>query len=272
LGKNILKTSDMNTPLPIFMRISSALCRFYSYIIAGIHYFAVRNRLLEIPGFIWEAPGGPYKNLQKIWFSRLLKKLVSLWVRSPLRNQALQLVKLDIPIPAGTGTIFVTCHTPWKRLLVNWFSENHYALIIDTGNSKQRTNRIKEKRKGYNELLHIIRHLQYGGRVIIAADVFNKSDNHPTEILGKPGNLSLLPARLARIAGVPLIAAVPQLQNGTIHIHAGPRYDDQILQSDMGTVMQNMLRFFEDEIKRDPSIWSYFVNDSLCRFHKKRIE
>ena len=261
----------MKTPLSIFTRACILLCRFHSHIIAAFHYSAARNSMIKIPGYIWEAPGGLYKNLQKIWFTRLLKKLVSLWVRSPLRSKALQLVHMDIPVPS-TGLIFVTCHTPWKRLLVQWFSENYYALIIDTGKSIQRRNRLKETRKGYNELQHIIRHLKNGGRVIIAADVFNKSDNHPTEILGKPGNLSLLPARLASIAGVPLMAAVPQFRNGAIHINAGPRYDNQIHQSDLGAVMQNLVCFFENEIKRDPSIWSYFVNDRLSQFHKKRIE
>ena len=91
-------------------------------------------------------------------------------------------------------------------------------LIVDTGRSVKRKNRLKNQRKGHNELLHIIRHLRYGGQVIIAADVFNKSNDQPAEILGKPGNLSLLPARLARIADVPLQAAVPILRNGRIDI------------------------------------------------------
>jgi hypothetical protein len=262
----------MKTSRPAYLIFFIALCRMLSHFPAGIHYFLVNFSHLEIPACIFEAPGGIYKNLQRIWFARFLKKLVSLGVRTPLRNHILTLVNFDFQLPVTTGLIFVTCHTPWKRLLTNWFFENHYALIVDTGKSKARKARLKNKRKGHNELLHIIRHLQYGGRVIIAADVFNKSNNHPTEILGKPGNLSLLPARLARIAGVPLMAAVPQLRNGAIHIYSGPRYDHQIQQTDMGAVMQNMLGFFECEIKKDPSIWSYFVNDPLSLYHKKRIE
>jgi lauroyl/myristoyl acyltransferase len=108
--------------------------------------------------------------------------------------------------------------------------------------------------------------------VIIAADVFNKSNDQPAEILGKPGNLSLLPARLARIAGVPLLAAVPVLRNGRIDVQAGPFLDQCIYNSDMRSVMQILLRFFEFEIKKDPSIWSYFVNDPLSGFHKKQIK
>jgi hypothetical protein len=247
-------------------------CLFLSHIISVTHCFLVQIHVLEIPDCVRRAPGGIFINLQKIWFARLLKKIVSVWVRSPFYRNALKLVNFDIPIPDGRGLILVTCHTPWKRLMVSWFFENHYALILDTGHSAKRKNRLKNLRKGHNELFHIVRHLRYGGRVIIAADVFNKSNGQPAEIMGKQGNLSLLPARLARIAGVPLLAAVPILRNGRIDIQAGPFIDHHIPYSDLQTVMQILLGFFEFEIKRNPSVWSYIVNNPLSGFHKKQIE
>jgi hypothetical protein len=247
-------------------------CLLLSNIIAVAHCFLVQIHVLQIPDCVKRAPGGMFKNLQKIWFARFLKKIVSIWVRSPFYQYALRLVNFDIPIPNGTGLILVTCHTPWKRLLVSWFLENHYALILDTGRSVKRKNKLKNLRKGHNELFHIVRHLRYGGHVIIAADVFDKSNDQPAEILGKQGNLSLLPARLARIAGVPLLAAIPILRNKKIDIQAGPLIDHHTPYSDPRTVMQTLLSFFELEIKRNPSVWSYFVNDSLSGFHKKQIK
>lgn len=243
-----------------------------SHFIASTHRLIVLIHFLEIPDCLEQAPGGMYKNLQKIWFARLVKKIISVWVRSPFKTGALNLVKFDIPIPSGKGLVLVTCHTPWKRLLVRWLFENQYVLIIDTGNSAKRKNRLRNLRKGHNEFLHVIRYLRHGGRVIIAADVFNKSNDQPAEILGKQGNLSLLPARLARIAGVPLLAAVPILRNGRIDIEAGPFLDQHFHHTEMRNVMQILLKFFECEIKKDPSIWSYFVNDPLSGFHKKQIK
>jgi lauroyl/myristoyl acyltransferase len=225
-----------------------------------------------IPDCIRQAPGGIYLHLQKIWFARLLKKIVSLWVRSPFYSYALKMVNFNIPVQASQGLVLVTCHTPWKRLIVRWFFENHYALIVDTGHSAKRKSRLRTQRNGHNELLHIIRFLRYGGRVIIAADVFNKSKDQPAEIMGKPGNLSLLPARLARIAGVPMLAAVPVLKGNTINMVTGPLIDHQMQQADMRSTMQVMLGFIETEIKKNPSIWSYFVNDPLSGFHKKHIK
>lgn len=247
-------------------------CLILSHILSVTHLLLFKAQLVVIPDCIKQAPGGLYKNLQKIWFARLLKKIVSVWVRSPFSNYALKLVNFDIPIPTGKGLVLVTCHTPWKRLLVRWFFQNHYALIVDTGRSVKRKNRLKNQRKGHNELLHIIRHLRYGGQVIIAADVFNKSNDQPAEILGKPGNLSLLPARLARIADVPLQAAVPILRNGRIDIQTGPLIDQHIPSSEMGNIMQTLLGFFELQIRKNPSVWSYFVNEPLSGFHKKHIQ
>jgi len=249
-----------------------APCLIISHLISVIHCFFIQIHILYVPDCIKQAPGGLSVNMQKIWFARLFKKVVSVWVRSPFCSHALKLVNFNIPIPAGKGLVLVTCHTPWKRLLVRWFSENHYALIVDTGQSAKRKKRLKNQRKGHNELMHIVRHLRYGGRVIIAADVFNKSNDQPAEILGKPGNLSLLPARLARIAGVPIQAAVPILRNGRIDIQEGPLIDQHIPYTEMRNTMQILLRFFELEIKRNPAIWSYFVNDPLSGFHKKQIE
>lgn len=247
-------------------------CLVISVLLSVIHWVFVQIDLVLIPDCIKLAPGGTYVNLQKIWFARIFKKIVSVWVRSPFFHYALKLVNFNIPVPAGRGLILVTCHTPWKRLLVRWFSENHYAMIIDTGHSAKRKRRLKNMRKGHNELLHVIRFLRYGGRVIIAADVFNKSNDQPAEIMGKSGNLSLLPARLARIAGVPMLAAVPVLRRGGIDILTGPLIDHQIHCKDMRSTMQILLRFFELEIKNNPSIWSYFVNDPLSGFHKKHIK
>jgi len=262
----------MKNTVPLYAILLIAFCRIFSHVIAALHVIGVQVFYLRIPACIRQSSEGIFQSLQKIWNARLLKKIVSVWVRSPFRKHALQLVNFNIPVPASTGLILVTCHTPWKRLLVSWFSENHYALILDTARSRQRAKRLREIRKGHNELLHIIRHLRMGGRVIIAADVFNKLHNQPAEILGKPGNLSLLPARLARIAGVPILASVPRFQNGTIQIHPGPVFNQPFRASEMGSIMHKLLEFFEGEIRKDPSVWSYFVNDRLSEFHKKRIE
>lgn len=262
----------MKTKTPFYLRFSIQFCRQFSYLFAAAYWIGAQTRLANIPSCIREAPGGMFQNLRKRWFACLLKKLVSILVRSPLKSHILQLVKVDLPDKEEGGMILVTCHTPWKRLLVRWVHEHHYAWIIDTNKSLERMNRMRRQRKGYNEWRHVIRHLRMGGRIIIAADTFNKLKNCPSAVMGKSGNLSLLPIRLARMAGVPMIAVVPELRQETIHIHQGPRFDREMLAGNPHNLMQNILGFFEGEIKRNPAIWSYIVNDSLLKFNKKTIE
>lgn len=261
----------MSTSLSISGKIFLVLCRVFSVPLAVIHQFFLVTGVLDIPVAVTEAPGGISINLQKIWYARLLKKVVSLWVRSPFRHTAYRLVHFDFEIPAGRGLILATCHTPWKRLLVNWFYKNYYALIIDTGRSVKRRSRLRDSRRGNNEMARLVRYLKQGGTVIIAADNFDQSDKHPARMMGKSGNLSRLPARLSRIAGVPLLAAIPQLRKDGIHIYAGPQYTPPAMESESGSMMQSLLIYFETEIKKDPSIWSYFVNDPLSHYHKKII-
>jgi len=67
--------------------------------------------------------------------------------------------------------------------------------------------------------------------------------------------MSTLPARLAAIAGVPLITAIPRLRNGMIHIDSGPRFGVNKPDSDPGDVMQRLVSFLESEIRTDPGIW-----------------
>lgn len=236
--------------------------------IAGLHYYTVYTGFLKIPLCIYNAPGGVYKNLRNIWFVRLIRRIVSMLVRTPLRIKILRMVNFTIPITSDTGCVIATCHTPWARLLAQCCLEKDYALVIGGDKWIRRIRLIYNQGRGFHELRHLVRHLRSGGRVIIIADVFKKTNsfsNCSAKFLEKDYNVSLLPVRLARIAGVPLMAVLPEFRNGTIHILEGPRFDLKILNSYSCEVMQNLLAFFEKEIKRDPSIWSPFIRESLSK-------
>lgn len=248
---------------PLYLTICTFTCRFFSVIIAVLHYYTVRAGLSKIPFCVFNAPGGVYKNLRNIWFARLLRRVVSLLVRTPLRTTTLQLVNFIIPA-TDTGCVIVTFHTPWARLLVQWCLENNFALIIASNKWLQRTS-LTNRGEGFNELRHLLFHLRSGGRVIILADVFNNLSNCPVKFFEKAYNISLFPARLAKIAEVPLLTAVAEFRHETIHIDTGSLFDVKLLNCNSCTLMQNLLTFFESEIRRNPSIWSVFVRESLSK-------
>ena len=91
-----------------FLRISTIVCNHLAYITAGIHYCMVSVGFLKAPVYVLNTPGRKYKNLHNIWYARILRRMVSVLVRSPLRSNTLQLVNFTIPLPTNSGCI--NCH------------------------------------------------------------------------------------------------------------------------------------------------------------------
>lgn len=245
---------------PFYLSFCISTGSLLSNIIAIIHYCIISTGLLKVPIYILIAHGGVYNKLRNIWCSRFVRRMISVLVRSPLRNSTLRLVNPTIQLPTDSGCIIVTCHTPWKRLLVQWCLENDFAIILASGKWEKRKGFIQRQGIGFNELREIVRHLRQNGRVIVAVDTFNDLSDCPVKFFEDNLNISLLPARLARIAEVPLIAAIPALRKGSIFIDSGFQFDFKKKNVDSCSLMQNLISFMENEIKNNPCIWSSFVN------------
>jgi lauroyl/myristoyl acyltransferase len=114
---------------------------------------------------------------------------------------------------------------------------------------------IQRQGRGFGELRDIVNHLKQNGRVIIAFDHFNNLTNCPVKFLGKSYNASLTPVRLAALAGVPLVAAIPVLRNGVINIDFGSHFNLRNLNSRSNDVMQNLILFLETQLKNNPGCW-----------------
>lgn len=208
-----------------------------------------------MPFYILNGKSQLYKNLNQIWYTRLVRRVISVSVRSPLRLTTLRLVNFNVTIPPDSGCVIAICHTPWKRLLVQWCLENNFSLIIAGGKWTKQRERIQRQALGITDLRCIVKYLNQKGRIVIACDIFNNLNNCPVNFLGKHHNVSLLPARLARIAGVPLITAVPVLKKGHINFDGGPQFNPSNLDADPGDAMQKIVSFLETEIKNNPSVW-----------------
>ena len=253
----------------MILRIITHACRNISAIIALAHYSSVSAGFVNIPLSIYSAPGGVYKNLQKIWFSRVLRRVVSLMHVTPFRYIMLQMLDFKVS-EFETNCIIVSCHTPWARLIMQWCHVNDFALIVTQNKSNHRANSIKIRGKGLKEMRYLLNHLHSGGRIIIMIDVFNSETYYSTKFLEKECNVSLLPVRLAKIANVPLITVAPELKDGIIQVNFGPRFEENMLKSDISELVQRILNYFENEIKRNPSIWSGYVRESLNKKQRLR--
>lgn len=119
--------------------------------------------------------------------------------------------------------------------------------------------KMVHRAEGCNELRDIVQFLQCRGRVILTLDTFNNQNDCRVNFLGSYCNVSLLPIRMARLAAVPLIIAIPQLNNRTIEFNQGPQFEFTNYQGDDCCVMKKLISFLETQIKRNPSIWPLYV-------------
>jgi hypothetical protein len=162
------------------------------------------------------------------------------------------------------GSVIVSCHTPWARLITQWCGENNYAMIVGWGPWPKRAS-IAKHATGISEVRNLAKHLLSGGRIIIMADIFNDLSNCPVKFFEKPCNASFFPLRLAKIANTSLVTVMPALKNEAVQILTGPQVSLNGSNNDPGKIMQMLFSYFEKEIKRDPSVWSGYIRGSLSR-------
>lgn len=248
---------------PQYLLVLLALYGWLSSIIAFLHIFAIERNWAKIPSCFAETPDGCYFTIRKIWLARMLRRSLSLFLRTPLRRGNIALVNCKLSLPQESGCIITICHTPWARLLAEWCRVNNFALVLVGGPWIQRTGKVNIPGGGFIGLRKIVRHLHSGGRVIVIGDNLGRSRCCPINFLGKECMASILPARLAAAAGVPLLAITPKLQDGMVNLHNGITVGPELIQKNQKEAIQNIFTFFEDEILRSPSIWAPYILQSV---------
>lgn len=244
---------------PIYLLQLLALCRSISYFFAGIHYAMIKVGLLNTPVYIARISKGEFKILHCIWYARLVRRLISFLIRTPIKRNILKLINFNIPLPKDQGCIIVTCHTPWKRLLVQWCIDKRFALLIGGGKWTDQRRTIQRKGAGLTELRELIKYLQLGGRIIIKAEVFNNLNNCPVKFLGNDHNISLFAERLAILTKVPILTVIPKLSKTTIEFTAGPQFSTDGMKSRSNKITTQIISFFEKEIESNPAILAIYV-------------
>jgi hypothetical protein len=219
----------------------------------------IKVGFLNAPVYIATLPHNRLKTLQCIWYTKLVRRIISFLVRTPVRKNILKLVNFNIALPRDQGCIIVICQTPWKRLLAQWCLEKKFALLIGGGKWTDQRRLIQRQGAGLTELRELIKYLQLGGRVIIKAEVFNNLNNCPVKFLGNNCNASLFAERLAILTKVPILTVIPKLSKTTIEFTAGPQFSTDDLKSKSTTITTQIISFFEKEIETNPVILSNYI-------------
>lgn len=253
----------MRSNKPYYLCICICVCNLIAHACTSIHFFLIHIRIVAKPEYFKNIHSVIYKPLFSIWQTRIVKRMISILIRSPLRMGILKLVNFSIPLPIDSGCIIIICHTPWKRLLIQWCIENNFCLIIADG--KWKTNRggkFQRSGTGVSELRNIIKFLQNKGRLIMTADNFNALNNFPVKFLGMNLNAGLLPTRFARIANVSLHYAIPVFNKGNLYFKHNPPLESESFMQNKNLVIENFLNSLENEIKLNPIVCNFYEQNS----------
>ena len=249
---------------PLYLLLPIQLFEILSSIIAFFHAFIIERNWVKISNIIFQSPEGFKKTLQKIWFARMMRRSLSLILRTPLRSKVLKLVINKLILPEF-GCVIVIPHTPWAKLLAEWCRSNNFALVFAGGPWIKRTGHVNVPGTGISGIRRVVSHLSSKGFVVIIGDNENKSRCCHVSYLGKECNASLLPVRLAALAGVSIITLIPKFQNRRVNLQNGLiiEADDVIVNKQ--EVLQKIFSYFENEIYVSPSIYSPYILGSLDR-------
>ena len=235
------------------------ICRLLSLPFATLHCCLVYLRQQPMPACIAQCRAGTYATLRDIWATRFVRESVNALLKTPLRAATLALVDAG-PLPAGPGgCVIAVCHSPWFRWLAEWCRDRNAARVVAGDDWIWRTRGVNVL-AGYHDVRALVEHLRNGGRAIVVADVFDAAHGCTVNFLGRQRRVSLLSARLAALAGVPLVAMLPSRHAHRIRLECGRRF--QVGANNQDAVMREMLAFYENEICRRPALWSHATKDA----------
>lgn len=252
-GDRLSGRASAGNPKPVGLRSLLWVCVSCSRIVAFFHNVGIRSGWLHVSPCVHHAPGGLSQVLREIWLSRLLRETLTFLLKTSFRPTMLRLVDDSFVRGIGKSYVIAICHTPWARLLAEWCRVHDFALVLTEGPWASRMGYTTDPGRGFSELRRVVRYLKTGGRVIVIADVFAGSRSGPVRFLGRERTVSLLPGRLALLAGVPLLPVVAHFADGSLHVRFGSLLYAEERSPERST--QALLRFFEDEIRLRPAIW-----------------
>src|SRR5262249_12517038 len=136
-------------------------------------------------------------------------------LKTPCRAAVLNLVSCDQPCTTESGCVVALCHGPWLRLLAVWCRHTRFGQVFASGKWAGHAG-LGTVRSGVANLRRVVRQLRGGGRVVVLVDQFPPSGHTRVTFLGQSRAASLLAARLAAIAVVPIHAVLPQFNGGRV--------------------------------------------------------
>lgn len=249
---------------PLYLLLPIQLLNTLSIVIAFFHVFLIKRRWAKISDIIFNSPEGYKKILQKIWFTRMMRRLLSLTLRTPFRSKAIKLVNNNLTLPEF-GCIIAIPHTPWAKLLAEWCRSNNFAMVFAGGPWIKRTGHLNVSNASLFQIRKLVSHLNSKKFVVIIGDNENRSRCCHVSYLGKKCNASLLPVRLAALTNVSIVTVIPTFSNMQINLQNGTTIEADAIIANKQDAVQKIFSYYESEIYASPSIYYPYILGSLNR-------
>ncbi len=194
--------------------------------------------------------------LHDVWFARLCRELFAWPSRAGLGPALARRVAWDPPNgERRLGCVYAICSTPWCRVLAAWAARRPDLHLLIHGHWARRTGPTSVG-GGTSCLRQLLARLRNGQSVGVIADALCIRRTCPVTFLGRRVRGSLVGARLAAAASVPLVPTVFAWDRGVLRPRFGaPLYVDRDRESQAAATAA-ALRFLEIEIRRSPAVWN----------------
>lgn len=233
-----------------------ASCSAAAWLPALVHRVSTRFGKSGRPGSLAEEGDVTVSRLHDIWFARLCRELFAWPSRSGLGPALEGRVAWRPPDGAANGgCVFAICATPWARVLTAWTARQPAMHLLIHGNWALRT-RPASVERGAACLRHLVAQLRNGHSVAVIGDDFGARRACPATFLGRAVRGSLLGARLAAIACMPLRPAVIVWEQGALRARFGPPLHVARNRESQIAATVSVLGFLEGEIRRTPAAWN----------------
>ncbi len=262
MGSEIRELNKTKKHLPIYLLLPIQFIEITSLMISYPHAILIHNNWLRVSDIIINSPESLIKTLQKIWFARMTRRVLSLILRTPLRSEVIKLVNNELCLPK-TGCVIVIPHSPWAKLLAEWCRLNRFALVFAGGPWIKRTEQVNVPGSGIMGIRKLISHLSSNKFAVIIGDNENRSRCCNVTYLGQKRKATLIPIRIAAMAKVPIVTVVPNFLNRMVNLREDIVIDFQDIINDEKLALQNIFTSFENQIYLSPSLFNPFIMGSL---------
>jgi lipid A biosynthesis acyltransferase len=249
-----MRAGPVSTPANLALSAALGACHWFSWPIAALRHGLPR----EAAAFQWldRRPGGAACAIRHIAFTRLARQVLKQFL--VVGEEATVLRRVHClgreRLPRG-GCILAIAHTPWGRVLARWSLSCDFAFILAHRRWAHWTGALHLLPTPAG-LRRAVQELRRGRRVVVVIDDFVPSGGCAVEFLGRPARVTMRAARLAALAGVPVVPVTLRYRHGLICLEFGTPLSSNCGRCAREQMTRALCAGMERRVTRFPEEWN----------------